>query len=689
MSQAALNGVATARRKHPRGLWVLFIVEMWERYAFYTMQALLVLFLIKKVTAESPPGPGFGWEDEAAQWICGLFMGLTYLTPIVGGWLADRWLGTHRSMVIGGLIIALGQFCLAGAQMFSFENLSTVTMSSGTGPFVTFFGGLVLIILGCGFFKPCAAVMVGQLYKQDDARRDAGYTIFYMGINVGAALAGIASGYFAEGYGWHWAFASGGVGMLLGLSVYRIYRPKYLKGIGLPPHHEAEHEEDHEPTPEQIEQAKKDEYEKTRPLTRVDWDRILVIIVLTMFAGVYWVAMKQQATSLTVFAERKTDRTVTMLEPVMPDSWYEAIDPFPAPWYQSVNPIAIILFAPVFAWLWGWLDRKGWQPSTPAKFGIGLMLVGVAYLAMIAGSLKTGDPRGIELADASEAVQEVLQPVLDQLIEEKKADDAKAKAEGKQTKAGEEEEEKPGFETLEKLVIDDNTCFVVAYETRGADVYQLLSPDGKIMRRQAERKWDKDDPRERLKKRKPEEIELAAVPDQARAAIAEHLGGNKVDRVRSVVRNGEEAFEARWVDDEKGKVEVCVVGDGFLLTKRIEAYRGTGLTGPQWLVIMYIIGTFGELCVSPVGLSMVTKLSPVRYQSMMMGLYFGILFLANFGAGPVGAFGSTIGKWGSAGETFLPGQTDFFVLLAVVPIVVGLLVLVLSPKIKRMMHGVH
>jgi hypothetical protein len=290
------------------------------------------------------------------------------------------------------------------------------------------------------------------------------------------------------------------------------------------------------------------------------------------------------------------------------------------------------------------------------------------------------------LADAPAPVQEVLQPVLDQLVAEKKEDDAKKEAEGEMDEGKAEE---AGFETLEKLDYDDNTCFVVAYESRKADVYQLLSPEGRILRRQAERKWDKDDKRERLKKRKPEEIALAEVSESARKTIADHVGDNEIDRVRSVVRNGEQAYEATWNDEDDGKVEVCVIDDGFLLSKRTEVSRAVGLTGPQWLVIMYIIGTFGELCVSPVGLSMVTKLSPARYQSMMMGLYFGILFLANFGAGPVGAFGSKIGEWGSAGKTFLPGQTDFFVLLAVVPIVVGLIVLVLSPKIKRMMHGVH
>jgi len=507
MSQAAMGANTAARRKHPKGLWVLFIAEMWERYAFYTMQGILVLYLIEKTMTQFPPGPGFGWDKPDANRMCGWFMGLTYLTPILGGWLADKFLGTHRSLVIGGIIIAIGQFFMAGAEGFGFGNVPVVDWATAPLPFFMFVGGLLMVIVGCGFFKPCAAVMVGQLYDMDDPRRDAAYTIFYMGINVGAFIAPLVAGALATNIGWHWAFASGGVGMLVGLFVYQVLRPRYLKGIGLPPHHQHVHDENHVPTPEETKKAEEAAYEKTRPLTRVDWDRIIVILVLTMFAGVYWVAMKQQATSLTVFAEESTNRTIPALEPILPEVVYRQIDPFPTPWYQSVNPLAIILFAPIFAWLWGWLDRRGLQPSTPVKFGIGVLLVGIAYIAMIFGAL--------------------------------------------------------------------------------------------------------------------------------------------------------------------------------------QAARD-GLAGPEWLFIMYLIGTWGELCVSPVGLSMVTKLSPRRSQSMMMGLYFGILFFANTGAGYVAAFGDSIATKGAEGTTWwLPGQGDFFLILTIVPILVGILVLALSPVIKRMMHGIR
>ena len=500
MSQAASVAV---RRKHPPGLWVLFIVEMWERYSYYGMRALLVLYLIAKTTGIDPRGPGFGWSKGSANELYGWYCGLTYLTPVLGGWLADKLLGTHRSMVIGGLIIALGQFCLAGVELFGYGTAQVITLSTMPATCCIFIGGLALIVIGAGFFKPCAAVMVGQLYDKDDPRRDSAYTIFYMGINTGAFIAPLVTGWLALKFGWHWGFASAGVGMLLGLVVYQILRPVYLKGIGLPPHHKSERDQDHTPTPEETAQAEADERERTRPLTRIDWDRMIVIVLLTMFAIIFWLGMQQSGASLNIFAEEKTDRAAPFLE----GNILKEGEAFPAPWYQSVNPIAIILFAPVFAWLWGWLDRRGMQPSTPTKFGIGLMLIGVAYIAMIFGALQASK---------------------------------------------------------------------------------------------------------------------------------------------------------------------------------------NGLAGPQWLVITYVVATFGELCVSPVGLSMVTKLSPARYQSMMMGLYFGILFFANTGAGYLAAWGTKVDEWGKAGDTWwLPGQADFFLVLTVIPILVGLLVLILSPKIKRMMHGIH
>ncbi len=503
-SASAASTQGKAAKGQPKGLWVLFITEMWERFSYYGMRALLVLYLISK-TSES--NPGFGWEAAGASIFYGWYTFLVYLTPIFGGWLADRFLGTHRSMFVGGWIIAIGELALAATELWGHNTgIETVTISSDPGAFLTFMAGLVLIIIGTGLFKPCVSVMVGQLYAADDPRRDSGFTIFYMGINIGAFLSGVVAGTLGEKLGWHWGFFSAGIGMVLGLIVYSIFRPLYLKGIGLPPHHQVEHDEGHQPTAEQIEQAKADEYERTRPLTRVDWDRIGVILILSLFMVVFWAAFEQAGSSMNVFAKIRTARTLPWLSGILPEAWYDAVNPFPATWYQSVNPAAIVVFAPVFAWLWVRLDRRGLQPSTPVKFSLGLLLMSAGYVAMIFGAL------------------------------------------------------------------------------------------------------------------------------QAHAA---------------------------------------------------------GKAGPHWLLITYVVVTWGELCLSPVGLSMVTKLSPARYTSMMMGLFFFFIALANLSAGYFASFSESFARRGEAGEGWLAGQADFFLILAVVPGVVGLVVLALSPALKRMMHGLH
>lgn len=498
-----------AAKGQPKGLWVLFVTEMWERFSYYGMRALLVFYLVAKT---SEWNAGFGWSKETAQQLYGWYTGLVYLTPILGGWLADKLLGTHRSMLLGGWIIAAGHFCLAFTEVFG-HGAETVTLASAPAPFLTFMTGLVLIILGTGLFKPCVSVMVGQLYDADDPRRDSGFTIFYMGINVGAFLSGVVAGTLGEKVGWHWGFGSAGVGMVLGLITYQIFRPLYLKGIGLPPHHAPERDADHEPTPEQVRQAQIDEHERTRPLTHVDWQRMAVVLILGIFAITFWVAFEQAGSSLNLFAKDRTDRSVPWLPRAVgqqPDAAHAPpvapagpqFEEFPATWYQSVNPAAIVVFAPVLAWLWIWLDRRGLQPSTPVKFVAGLWLLGVGFLVMVPGAL--------------------------------------------------------------------------------------------------------------------------------------------------------------------------------------EADRA-GLAGPHWLLVMYVIVTWGELCLSPVGLSMVTKLSPARYTSLMMGLYFGTYFISNLTAGYVAAFSDKIA------DAFhvVGGQADFFLFLSIVAFAVGLVVLALSPVLKKMMHGLH
>ena len=192
---------------HPRGLGLLFITEMWERFSYYGMRAILVLYLVDRLQ----------WDTARATGLYGTYTMLVFLTPVIGGYLADRVIGTRRSLVIGSVIISLGHFTLAFPGM------------------TAFYAGLTLIIIGTGFFKSNASTMVGQIYRQDDARRDAGFTVFYMGINVGGFLGPLVCGGLAQSqrFGWHWGFAAAGVGMLLGLIGYLWGRDKYLPGIGL------------------------------------------------------------------------------------------------------------------------------------------------------------------------------------------------------------------------------------------------------------------------------------------------------------------------------------------------------------------------------------------------------------------------------------------------------------------------
>ena len=617
----------------PAGLWVLFITEMWERFSYYGMRALFVLFLIAstkqflpsdlgmgavaqrqaavisviadqtgvpadQITLESklegklamdaaqrdafvsaletkfdvpfPVGaeplsdaasvgdlvryaseegkgrpnwnPGFGWTDASAYALYGVYTFMAYLTSIFGGIVADRLLGTHKSMLIGGWIIALGHITLAGMAFFPHEAGVPVSLAHSSGILMEFLIGCSLIVIGTGFFKPCVSVMVGQLYHKNDPRRDSGFTIFYMGINLGAFFSPLVAGSLAKFVGWHWGFGSAAVGMLAGLFFYQMFRGRYLKGIGEPPR---------EPL------IGRDKFLVTgsvlmilaAPLVPLGlfvfggldpvihvWDGVkgqlgiygiaglitgivlvasglfliaqpkqdrgpLGVILILAFIGniFFWTAFEQAGSSLNVFAERSTDRTL-----------YGLIGGpgFPAEYYQSVNPLAILIFAPIFSWLWLRLEKMKKDPSTPVKFAVGLWLLGLSFGAMVLGAMD-----------------------------------------------------------------------------------------------------------------------------------AKH-----------------------------------------------------GLAGPHWLLITYLVCTWGELCLSPVGLSMVTKLAPRRLQSLMMGLWFFTFALSSLLAGLVAQFSTQFvpEEIGATPEkTFIiPGLPGFFLMLVFAPIAAGFVIFVISPIIKKMMHGI-
>ena len=296
-------------RHHPAGLWVLFTTEMWERFCYYGMRAFLVLYLCSTAVSES--NPGLGWTQSEAYNFYGNFTALVYLMPLLCGWIADYFIGQHRSMVFGGILIALGEFTLCGMEFLRSNVAGTpVTFQADPLAMVAFYGGLILIIIGTGFFKPCVSVMVGQLYGDGDPRRDSAFTIFYMGINIGALFSPLIAGTIAEKIGWDWGFFAAGVGMVFGLFTYTYFRPKYLAHLGLPP----KLGKDRELTPQQIEKAKQDEFERTRPLTTVDYDKVYVILAMSLFTIAFWLSFEQAGSSLNVFAKKSTDRNIEQYE---------------------------------------------------------------------------------------------------------------------------------------------------------------------------------------------------------------------------------------------------------------------------------------------------------------------------------------------------------------------------------------
>ena len=333
MSNAPAQASANPARQPP-GLFLLFGVEMWERFSFYGMRAFLTLFLI------STAG-GFGWSKEQASHLYGWYQGLVYLTPLFGGYLADRLIGTHRSIIIGGIVIAAGHFCLAVPAR------------------PTFFLGLALIIIGTGFFKSNISTMVGQLYSEKDRRRDAAFTIFYMGINLGASMGQIVCPKLADAFNWHIGFSAAGFGMVLGLVVYLLLKRRFLGTIGDIP-------------ARQVHAAEKTSLAK-QPLTALEKQGIAAIAVLAFFNIFFWMAFEQAGSSMTFFAEERTRRMFLGLN-------------FLAPYFQSVNSISVILLAPVFAWMWTRLEARGRAPSTPVRFAMGLFLLGSGFIVLVVGA---------------------------------------------------------------------------------------------------------------------------------------------------------------------------------------------------------------------------------------------------------------------------------------------------------------
>jgi POT family proton-dependent oligopeptide transporter len=324
---------------HPIGLAILFFTEMWERFSYYGMRGLLVLFLIAQVDGGGIDA-GYGWTRDEALLLYGIYTALVYIMSIPGGIIADRLLGQKKSVMLGGGLLVIGQFMLA----FHSQAL--------------FFSGLGLIILGVGLLKPNISTMVGGLYRDGDVRRDAGFTIFYMGINLGAFLAGIIVSLVAASYGWHWGFTLAGFGMLLGQGVF-IWGQKYLTHVG-----------NIESKSERKQRIKDNGNTK---FTKEEWDRIIVLCISFLIVIVFWTAFEQAGGLMNIYTDLITDRTVGSME-------------VPAAVFQSLNAGYIMLFGGVVAALWLFLSRKGIKLSAISKMAIGTIVMGLGYLFMVMAS---------------------------------------------------------------------------------------------------------------------------------------------------------------------------------------------------------------------------------------------------------------------------------------------------------------
>lgn len=388
----------TTQKGHPKGLYVLFATEFWERFSYYGMRAIFILYMTKVLLL----------DKAFASNIYGSYTGLVYLTPLIGGYVADRYWGNRKSIFIGGLLMALGQFLMFFSATFSHADNKTFAIT-------LMWAGLASLIFGNGFFKPNISTMVGQLYPENDNRKDAAYTIFYMGINAGALVAPLICGYLGENVDFKWGFLSAGIGMLLSLVIFYVTKDKYVVGpdgkqLGVGPN-KAIDATDGAAKNSKDEGLSKQQlmiliggivamfsiihfalgvdvwgsliYGMTivapfviitdKSLTKVEKERLWVIIIIMIFVVFFWMCFEQAGASLTFFAEEQTNRTVFGMK-------------MPASYFQSFNAGFIVILAPIVSAMWVYLAKRGFAPVAPYKQSLGLAFLALGYLFIALGS---------------------------------------------------------------------------------------------------------------------------------------------------------------------------------------------------------------------------------------------------------------------------------------------------------------
>ncbi len=715
---------------HPKGLYILFFTEMWERFSYYGMRALLVLYMVDF----------FKMTQEDASGIYKWYTSLVYLTPLLGGYMADKFLGNKWAIVIGAIMMAVGHFLMAFEEMW------------------IFYTALGFLIMGNGFFKPNMSVQVGRLYPQNDPRRDGAYTIFYMGINLGAFLSPLVCGTLREtpGLGYHWGFAAAGVGMVLGLVVYLFGLP-WIKELPEGAQYHAPDGDTDNAGGEDADRAMTEQEAASTPsvfpsfaklspsifvllgftlmigsplawysklvsfdnfvaleiaavaafiaawilskLSMAVRDRVLAIYALFVFVVFFWGAFEQAGNAMNVWADQTTNRYLTepppepsiypaeFVNPAEDGFWIVfkgalsklvAINPVLTTSFQSINALAIVFFAPIFAWLWVYLARKKVKLSIAGKMSIGVFMQGMAFALMI-WSVKY----------ENQASQARLVELPNRVV---------ANGDGQlffyDTPSLDAEKEE--LERYQADELPEERMIAHGGRMKLAEGEQVLNIRGVLNNNHRDRMLRATAPKAFVASIREFAAATQAAEKEAEAADSEtfevvhrmetlppgfdpsYLQGFDPTKLR--FDSETQSFVATMALADKDYKQILVAGaDPVFRAALNELYVKSAKfrVSSWWLFWFYILCTLGELCLSPVGLSMVSKLAPRRFATMLMGMWLLTSFFGNFTAGLAGE------NW----EKLNPGT--YFFCIAIVMVGASFVCFLIVKKVTAMMHGVN
>jgi POT family proton-dependent oligopeptide transporter len=702
---------------------------MWERFSYYGMRALLVLYMVDF----------FKWTQADASNIYKWYTSLVYLTPLLGGFLADRYLGNKWAIIIGAILMSIGHFLMA------FEAIWI------------FYAALGFLIMGNGFFKPNMSVQVGHLYPQNDPRRDGAYTIFYMGINLGAFLSPLVCGTLRDtpGLGYHWGFAAAGVGMVFGLLVYLIGLP-YIKELPEDAVYESPEPEHGKPGEREEHVMTEKEAEKTASvvpsmasasptvfvllgvatmivspilgafkiipfddvvaleiaavcsffaawilskLSMAVRDRVLAIYVLFLFVVFFWFAFEQAGNAMNVWADQTTDRYLTGKAPEpspFPDEFVSAeeltfwptlkvalgkmvsINPVLTTSFQSINALAIVLFAPVFAWLWVFLAKRKVNLSIAAKMSMGVFLLGVAFALMVWAAKYENQSSQTSLATMPSGF--ITKD--DGVIHFFDAPDFDSKDDAAIDKHHTDELEKTMVAHGGRLRWDANS--------------KTLKMSGVLNANHKDRMLRATVPVDYLREiwslasKTQEAKKAASVTEEKKFSVTHTLSTSLppgfdvryfagFDPEKFQFDEATKTFTASLLIDDKEYKQLLVAGADPVfrdVLNNLFVESAAFKVSSWWLLWFYILCTLGELCLSPVGLSMVSKLAPKKFATMLMGMWLLTSFFGNYSAGRAGEL------W----EYFDPNT--YFLFVTVVMAVAAMVCFLIAKQVTRMMHGV-